>query len=92
MHGDCTISCMPPSTGNSVRVTRPIQLSRSWEEATCRWILTSGDRAFSELYILRGRIAQHEGHILAARAEFQRAVYYNTNMKEARDALAAVAH
>ncbi len=55
-------------------------------------ILTSGDRAFSELYILRGRIAQREGHILAARAEFQRAVFYNTNMKEARDALAAVAH
>jgi len=55
-------------------------------------ILTSGDRAFSELYILRGRIAQRKGHIQAARAEFQRAVYYNTNMKEARDALAAVAH
>jgi len=55
-------------------------------------ILTSGDRAFSELYILRGRIAQREGHIQAARAEFQRAVFYNTNMKEARDALAAVAH
>jgi tetratricopeptide (TPR) repeat protein len=53
-------------------------------------ILNDGDRAFSELYILRGKIDQRQGNIDAARAEFQNAVFYNVNMKAAQDALKSV--
>jgi tetratricopeptide (TPR) repeat protein len=50
-------------------------------------ILSNGDRAFSQLYIMRGKIDQKQGNLQAARAEFENAVLYNTNLKEARDAL-----
>ncbi len=53
-------------------------------------VLNSGDRAFSQLYILLGEIDKKQGNIPAARAEFQNAVYYNTNLKAARDALQSV--
>ncbi len=55
-------------------------------------IFNNGDRAFSELYILRGKIYQKQGNIAAARAEYQKAVFYNSNMHEARAALASVSH
>ncbi len=50
-------------------------------------VLSSYNRAFSELYILRGRIYQKQGNIEAARNEFEKAVYYNKNLKEAQAAL-----
>jgi tetratricopeptide (TPR) repeat protein len=50
-------------------------------------ILNNGDRAFSQLYILRGNIDRKEGNIQAARAEYENAVYYNKNLKAAQDAL-----
>ncbi|MGH2346375.1 MAG: C39 family peptidase, partial [Chloroflexota bacterium] len=53
-------------------------------------VLNSGDRAFSQLYILLGEIDKKQGNTQAARAEFQNAVFYNTNLKAAREALRSV--
>lgn len=53
-------------------------------------ILNNGDRAFSQLYILRGEIDRKQGNLQAARAEFESAVYYNTNLKAAQDALRSI--
>ena len=50
-------------------------------------VLNYHNRAFSELYILRGKIYQKQGRTDEARAEFQKAFLYNTNLKEARDLL-----
>jgi hypothetical protein len=53
-------------------------------------ILNDGNRAFSQLYILRGEIDKKEGNLAAARAEFQNAVTYNIHLKAAQEALASV--
>jgi tetratricopeptide (TPR) repeat protein len=53
-------------------------------------ILNNGNRAFSQLYILRGEIDKKEGNIAAAKAEFENAVYYNIHLKAAQDALKSV--
>ncbi len=53
-------------------------------------MLNKNNRAFSELYILRGRIYQKQGDREKAKAEFEKAVLYNTAMKEAQDALASI--
>lgn len=53
-------------------------------------ILNNHNRAFSELYILRGKIYQKQGDLEAARLEFEKAVFYNVNLKEAQVALASV--
>ncbi len=50
-------------------------------------ILNNQNRAFSELYILRGKIFQKQGNIPAARVEFEKAVMYNINLTEAHAAL-----
>ena len=50
-------------------------------------VLNNGNRAFSELYLVRGRIYVKQGNIDAAKAEFEKAVYYNINLKEAQEAL-----
>lgn len=50
-------------------------------------VLNYYNRAFSELYILRGKIYQKQGNIEAARSEFEKAVFYNSNLKEAQDLL-----
>jgi tetratricopeptide (TPR) repeat protein len=44
-------------------------------------ILNNYNRAFSELYILRGKVYQQLGSIEAAKAEFEKAVLYNRNIK-----------
>lgn len=53
-------------------------------------ILNNGNRAFSQLYILRGDIDKKEGDLQAAKAEFQNAVFYNIHLKAAQDALNSV--
>lgn len=53
-------------------------------------ILGGGDRAFSQLYILRGRIDLKQGNLQAARAEFSNAVRYNVHLQAAQDALRSV--
>lgn len=50
-------------------------------------ILANQNRAFSELYIIRGNIYLNQGNTNQAREEFEKAVFYNTNLKEAKDAL-----
>jgi Peptidase_C39 like family len=53
-------------------------------------ILNGGNRAFSQLYIIRGMIDKKQGNLAAARAEFENAVFYNTNLKAARTALSSL--
>lgn len=50
-------------------------------------ILANHNRAFSELYILRGNIYLKEGQKELARQEFEKAVFYNRNLESAQDAL-----
>ena len=44
-------------------------------------ILNNYNRAFSELYILRGQIYEKQGNPEAARAEFDKAIFYNKYLK-----------
>lgn len=44
-------------------------------------ILNGGNRAFSELYIIRGNIYKKQGDLTAAKAEYEQAVFYNKNLK-----------
>lgn len=53
-------------------------------------ILNNQNRAYSELYILRGKIYQKQGNTQAARSEFQKAVQYNSNLKEAQELLNSI--
>ena len=53
-------------------------------------VLNNYNRAFSELYVLRGKIYQKQGDMQAARNEFEKAVFYNSNLKEAKDLLSAI--
>lgn len=53
-------------------------------------ILKNHNRAFSELYLIRGKIYKKQGNIDLAKQEFEKAVFYNQNLKAAKDALAAV--
>lgn len=50
-------------------------------------ILNNHNRAFSELYVIRGEIYKKQGNIDAARSEFEQAVFYNNNLKSAQEAL-----
>lgn len=53
-------------------------------------ILNNQNRAFSELYIIRGNIYKKQGNTDRARAEYEKAVFYNQNLKAAHDALASL--
>jgi len=53
-------------------------------------VLNNHNRAFSELYILRGNIYKKQGNIEAARNEYEQAVFYNSNLEEAKEALMAI--
>ena len=50
-------------------------------------ILNNYNRAFSELYLIRGEIYLKQGNIAAAKSEFQKAVLYNKNLESAKEAL-----
>ena len=43
--------------------------------------------AYSELYILRGKIYEKQGDLELARQEFEKAVFYNKNLKSAEESL-----
>lgn len=53
-------------------------------------VLNNHNRAFSELYLIRGQIYLKQGNQTAAKAEFEKAVMYNVNLKEAQDALSSI--
>ncbi len=50
-------------------------------------ILNNGNQAYSELYLLRGQSYLEQGRVDDAQAEFEKAVFYNKNSKEAQTAL-----
>lgn len=50
-------------------------------------ILNYHNRAYSELYILRGKIYLKQNNRSAARSEFEKAVLYNKNLQEAQELL-----
>lgn len=53
-------------------------------------IFNNNNRAFSELYILRGKIYQRNSDQERAREEFEKAVYYNESLTEAKKLLTQV--
>ncbi|OGK25340.1 hypothetical protein A3C25_06175 [Candidatus Roizmanbacteria bacterium RIFCSPHIGHO2_02_FULL_38_11] len=53
-------------------------------------ILNNWNRAFSELYYLRGQIYLKQGNAEAARQEFERAVFYKHNFTPAQETLNAL--
>jgi tetratricopeptide (TPR) repeat protein len=53
-------------------------------------ILGSENPAFSELYILRGKIYHKQGKIDEARDAFDKAIFFNQNLKEAKEARQSV--
>jgi len=50
-------------------------------------ILSSGDRAFSELYMLRGEMYLEKGQTELAKREFELALFYNKNLDAPKKAL-----
>ncbi|MCR4324331.1 MAG: C39 family peptidase [Candidatus Curtissbacteria bacterium] len=50
-------------------------------------VLNNHNRAFSELYLIRGEIYKKQGNLELARQEFEKAVIYNRNLQEAQEAL-----
>ena len=50
-------------------------------------ILNNQNRAFSELYMLKGESYKKQGNMDKAREEFQKAVFYNKNLLSAQQAL-----
>ncbi len=50
-------------------------------------ILNNQNRAFSELYVIRGNIYKQKGQTDLARSEYQKAVFYNSNLEKAQNAL-----
>ncbi len=50
-------------------------------------ILENGNRAFSELYLIKGEVYLAQGNTEAARREFEQALHYNENYTAAKDAL-----
>jgi len=50
-------------------------------------ILENGNRAYSELYQIRGEIYLTQGNRELARKEFEQAVFYNSNFEKAKEAL-----
>lgn len=53
-------------------------------------ILNNQNRAYSELYIVRGNIYKKQGNLQLARTEYEKALYYNRNLKAAIDALGSM--
>lgn len=53
-------------------------------------ILNNRNRAFTELYILKGNVYKAQGNLAKAKVEYENAVLYNKNSKEAKEALASI--
>lgn len=48
-------------------------------------ILNNSNRAFSELYLIRGKIYEKQGEANLAQQEFDKAIFYNKNLKAFED-------
>lgn len=53
-------------------------------------ILNNQNRAYSEAYLVRGRMLEKNGDIAGARNEYEKALFYNRNSNEAQDAVLRV--
>ena len=53
-------------------------------------VLNNGNRAYSELYQIRGEIYLEQGNKEAARREFELALQYNKNYEPAKEALSGL--
>ena len=53
-------------------------------------ILSNQNRAFSELYLIRGAIYENRGDKDSARAEYEKAVLYNSSLEAAKQALQSI--
>jgi hypothetical protein len=53
-------------------------------------VLNNHNRAFSELYLIRGEIHKNRNNLIAAREEFEKAVFYNSNLEKAKLALESI--
>lgn len=53
-------------------------------------ILSNNNKAFSELYLIRGDIYFDQGNLELAKNEYEKALLYNKNLEEAKTALAKV--
>ena len=54
------------------------------------YILSNQNRAFSELYVIRGNVNKKQENIEAARNEYEKAIFYNVNNRKATEALSAL--
>lgn len=54
------------------------------------YIANDNNKSISELYVLKGKILESRGDKTGARAEYEKAIYYNKNLQSAKDALAAL--
>ena len=50
-------------------------------------IINNYNRAYSELYVIRGNIYKNRGDNLSAKQEYEKAILYNQNLEEAHQAL-----
>jgi hypothetical protein len=53
-------------------------------------ILSNGNRAYSEAYMIRGAIYEESGNLVKAREEYQKAILYNKNLLQAQEAFERV--
>lgn len=53
-------------------------------------VIDNNNKSVSELYILKGKVYEAGGDLAAARAEYEKAVYYNKSLRAAQEALASV--
>lgn len=53
-------------------------------------VLNNDNRAFSELYLIRGKIYLKQGNKEMAKQEFEKAVFYNKNFKDAQQELSSL--
>lgn len=53
-------------------------------------ILSNYNRAFSELYVIRGNIYKLQGQADLAKSEYEKAVFYNRNLESAKQALSSL--
>lgn len=58
-----------------------------WVFRLTDWILNNNNRAFSELYQIRGESLVAQGKKEEARAEFEKAIFYNKNFEPAKKSL-----
>lgn len=53
-------------------------------------IINDNNKSVSELYVLKGKIYESRGNIASARAEYNKAIFYNKGLKSAQEALNAL--